>query len=95
LPFLPLFGFVSHVISLRMLNSSRFAGMDTLAFGVLGGKNGKKRQRSGKVWQDERQERHGLVVLPPRPRQQRHRCQQARMAELARYAVVQGAGGVW
>jgi hypothetical protein len=48
LPFLPLFGFVSHVISLRMLNSSRFAGMDTLAFGVLGGKNGKKRQRSGK-----------------------------------------------
>jgi hypothetical protein len=40
LPFLPLFDFVSGTVSSQTLNSSRFAGMIHLIFGVMGGKNG-------------------------------------------------------
>ena len=47
MPFLPLFGRVSGVLSSRTLDSSRFAGDDNLTFWVMGGKNGKIAARNG------------------------------------------------
>src|SRR5690242_15263589 len=55
----------------------------------MGGKRGKKRQRSGKRWHGGRQKRQGFDGFRPAPCHQRNGCLQEGCPSSALYAVVQ------